>query len=90
MTDFNEKSPDAMFARVLARLDEQDRAAGKTNADFLTVLNDIRSEARKTNGRITSLERWRDVITAKTAMIAAAISIAATLAVKVLPQLLGS
>jgi len=84
MSDFNEKSPDAMFARVLARLEEQDRSAGKTNAEFLLVLQEIRTEARKTNGRVTSLERWRDIVTAKTAVIAAALSFIVTIAVKYL------
>ncbi len=72
---FDPHSTDAMFAKVLARLDEQDRTASKTNADFLLVLSEIRTEAKKTNGRVTGLERWRDVITAKVAVIAAGASL---------------
>ena len=67
---FNPNSTDAMFARVLSRLDEQDRTAEKTNADFLLVLSEIRTEAQKTNGRVTALERFKDMITAKAAVVA--------------------
>lgn len=66
---FNPNSTDAMFARVLSRLDEQDRTAEKTNADFLLVLSEIRTEAQKTNGRVTALEKFKDMITAKAAVI---------------------
>ena len=71
---YDPNSTDAMFSRVLARLDEQDRAAIKTNNDFLVILGEIRNEAKRTNGRVTELERWRDIITAKTAAIAGGIS----------------
>ena len=80
--DFNPNSLDSMLTRVLSRLDEQDRTAEKTNADFLLVLSEIRTEAQKTNGRVTVLERWRDVVTAKTAVIAGVLSVCVTLALK--------
>ena len=80
--DFNPNSLDSMLTRVLSRLDEQDRTAEKTNADFLLVLSEIRTEAQKTNGRVTKLERWRDVVTAKTSIIAAGLSLCVTLALK--------
>jgi hypothetical protein len=79
---FDPHSTDAMFARVLARLDEQDRNTGKTNAEFLSVLGEIRTEARKTNGRVSGLERWRDIISAKVAVIAAGVSLLAGLIVQ--------
>ena len=81
--DFNPNSLDSMLTRVLSRLDEQDRTAEKTNADFLLVLSEIRTEAQKTNGRVTVLERWRDVVTAKTAVIAGGLSLCVTVAMKV-------
>ena len=83
MDDFNPHSTDAMFSRVLSRLDEQDRSSEKTNADFLLVLSEIRTETAKTNGRVTAIERWRDVVTAKTAVIAAGLSLAVTVTIKV-------
>ena len=83
MSQFNEHSTDAMFARVLARLDEQDRGRIHSNAEFLVILTEIRTEARRTNGRITALERWRDVLTAKSAMIATAASVVVTVLVKI-------
>ena len=46
--DFNPHSPDAMFARVLSRLDAQDE-----------LLHEIREGVQKTNGRVTALERER-------------------------------
>lgn len=62
--DFNPNSPDAMFSKVLQRLDTQDEILGR-----------IERGVAKTNGRVTVLERWRDVTTAKTAVIASVISL---------------
>lgn len=52
-----------MFSRILERMDGQD-----------TMLNDIKQGVNKTNGRVSGLERWRDVVTAKVAGIALAVS----------------
>ncbi len=60
---FNPNSHDATFARVLARMDEQDRK-----------LDSILSHVQKTNGRVTALELWREVLKAKVAVISAGIS----------------
>jgi nitrogen fixation/metabolism regulation signal transduction histidine kinase len=57
--DFNPNSTDSMFARVLQRMDAQDK-----------MLEEIRTQTTKTNGRVTALEqeRWyqRGVIAAIT------------------------
>lgn len=47
--DYNPNSSDSMFARVLQRMDAQDR-----------MLEEIRTQVTKTNGRVTALEheRW--------------------------------
>ena len=58
--DYNPNSSDSMFARVLQRMDAQDK-----------ILEEIRSQVTKTNGRVNVLEsdRWyqRGIIAAITA-----------------------
>lgn len=71
---FNPNSTDAMFARILARLEEQDRTKVTTDAQFLAVLNEIRAEAKITNGRVTGLEDWRTATKAKLAVVSASVS----------------
>jgi len=51
MTDFNPNSPDSQFSAILTRLDEQDKTLGE-----------ILSQAKKTNGRVTSLETFRGAV----------------------------
>lgn len=60
---YDPRSPDAMFARILQRMDTQDLALGR-----------IERGVEKTNGRVSALEKWRDVVTAKVAGIAATVS----------------
>ena len=68
---FDPRSPDAMFATILAKLEEHGAKA-----------DCILEQVQKTNGRVTTLERWRDIITAKTAVISAALSVAIGIALK--------
>lgn len=60
--DYNPNSSDSMFARVLQRMDAQDK-----------ILEEIHSQVKKTNGRVTVLEhdKWyqRGIIAAITAGI---------------------
>jgi CHASE3 domain sensor protein len=60
--DYNPNSSDSMFARVLQRMDAQDQ-----------ILEEIRSQVTKTNGRVTVLEheKWyqRGIIATITAGI---------------------
>lgn len=57
--DYNPNSPDSMFARVLQRMDAQDK-----------ILEEIRTQVTKTNGRVSVLEheKWyqRGIIAAIT------------------------
>ena len=46
MSDFNPNSPDAMFSRILQRMDTQDSALAR-----------IEHGVAKTTGRVTALER---------------------------------
>jgi CHASE3 domain sensor protein len=60
--NYNPNSSDSMFARVLQRMDAQDQ-----------ILEEIRSQVTKTNGRVTVLEheKWyqRGIIATITAGI---------------------
>jgi len=60
--DYNPNSTDSMFARVLQRMDAQDQ-----------ILEEIRTQVTKTNGRVTVLEheKWyqRGIIATITAGI---------------------
>lgn len=60
---YDPQSNDAMFSRVLAKLDEINDKADR-----------IEAQAIKTNGRVTALERWRDVVNTRAVMIAGAVS----------------
>jgi hypothetical protein len=52
-----------MFATVLQRMKEQD---GK--------LDDILTNVRRTNGRVTTLERWRDDVRARVGAMATVVA----------------
>lgn len=65
---YDPNSADAMFARILQRMDAQDQTLGR-----------IEGKVDKTNGRVNALERWRDVVSAKAAVISAGIALAAWL-----------
>jgi hypothetical protein len=71
---YDENSNDAMFSRILGRLDQQAKETAAFRADLLQVLGELRNEVKQTNGRVLSLERWRDVITAKVAVISVVVS----------------
>lgn len=57
--EFRPNSLDATLARILANQDEANR---KADAILVQVV--------KTNGRVTSLETWKSVVTAKNILIA--------------------
>jgi len=56
---FDPNSSTAMFATILEKLENIKQTAEET-----------RAEVKKTNGRVTSLERWRDITKAQTGLIA--------------------
>jgi len=61
---FDPNSNDAMFAQILAKLDEQ-----------RSLLNDIKDSMEKAEHRITLLEHWREELRGKTAAWSAFISV---------------
>ena len=87
MSDFNPNSPDAVFARILAKLEEQNRSASETRAEFLAILTEIRAEVKKTNGRVSAIERWRAELKGKTATLATVVSCTVGLAAWLLERL---
>ena len=60
---FDPNSNDAMFAQILAKLDEQ-----------RTILDDIKDGLKKAEHRITLLEHWREELRGKTAAYSVIIS----------------
>ena len=67
---YDPQSNDAMFSRIEAKLCEIADRAERIEAQVL-----------KTNGRVSALEKWRDIVTAKNAAYAAAVSVAVSMAV---------
>jgi hypothetical protein len=63
MSAFDPNSTDAMFAKVLAKLEEQ-----------ATMLAEIRENGRLTEIEIANLKSWRDTFEGKVTVIAASTS----------------
>ena len=59
MSNYNSSSPDAMFASILSRLDEQDRLSALYRGEMRDSLKFIKEQCVLTNGRVTGLEAWR-------------------------------
>lgn len=55
--DYNPNSRDAMTAKIISRLDNQDHTASVWRAEQMDVLRSIKDAVDKTNGRVTALER---------------------------------
>jgi hypothetical protein len=60
---YDKDSSDAMFSRIMEKLEKLDQKTDR-----------IEVQTNLTNGRVTGLERWKDVITAKAAVISAFVS----------------
>lgn len=71
---YDENSNDSVLTRILTRLDRQAKDTEDHRKELIAVLNEVRNEVKLTNGRVRSIERWRDVITAKVAVISAVTS----------------
>ncbi len=71
-----------MFAKVLARLDEQDRKMDEKHAENRRRLEEIHTDVKTAQVRISILEVWRTEIKAKVGVFAAIISVAVGLALE--------
>lgn len=76
---FDPHSTDAMFAKVLAKLDEQ-----------AAMLSEIRENSRLTENEIAGLKSWRDEFKGKITILAVLASFGATLLMHWLLGLLSS
>lgn len=63
MADYDPKSSDSMFSRILERMDTQDQTLGR-----------IESSVTNHGLRLSAMEQWKAVTKAQTAMIAGAVS----------------
>lgn len=66
MSDYNPNSTDSTFAMIIQRLDSQDRTAAEYRASLKEaicrqekMLQEIKAQTEKTNGRVNTLEQER-------------------------------
>jgi hypothetical protein len=57
VADFNPFSSDAQFAKIIERLDRQDRETERHHCENKKTLSAIREQTTLTNGRVTKLEK---------------------------------
>lgn len=74
--EFNPNSLDAVLQEIRSDIKAaRESLTSRLTAQDLT-LSEIKVQAIKTNGRVSGLERWKDVITGKTAVIAGGVAAA--------------
>jgi hypothetical protein len=66
---YDPQSQNAMFSRIIQRLDQQDRDSAIHRSEVTGILTEIRTETRKTNGRVTTIEQWINTTKAKVALV---------------------
>jgi hypothetical protein len=76
---YDPHSHHALFSRIIQRLDAQDRESHAHREEVKSMLTDIRTETRLTNGRVSKLERWVDTSKAKVAGAAMVVSLIVSL-----------
>lgn len=74
---FDPHSSDAMFAKVLAKLDEQS-----------AMLSEMRENGRSIENEIAGLKSWRDTFEGKVTVIAALVSAGVGIAITVIMHFL--
>lgn len=66
---YDPQSTNAMFSRIIERLDRQDRDSFAHRGEMKEILTEIREQTQKTNGRVTAIEQWVAVHKAKVAAV---------------------
>lgn len=69
MQNFDPTSPNAMFATILRRLDDQDRRAEERRLELKELIEELRTTDRKLGSDIHSLKHFRTTLKAKVAVI---------------------
>lgn len=73
MSSFDPHSNDAMFAKVLAKLEEHS-----------TMLQEIKDQGEHSERKIALLENWKSELTGKMAVVALVVSFIATLVIQLI------
>jgi uncharacterized protein YdcH (DUF465 family) len=74
---YDPNSPDSMFTRIMEKLDAIDERTTR-----------IETQVNVTNGRVSDLERWRDIIKAHTKLVSAATSAVIAVIIWIVDELL--
>jgi hypothetical protein len=77
--NFDPRSNDSMITAILNRLDEQDRNSARNQVANHDLMVEIKEQVKKTNGRVSRLETWRNRIAGAIALMAFIITIYAAL-----------
>lgn len=79
-----------MFATILGRLNAQDDSDVEWRKTSRERLDEILAQVKYTNGRVSSLEKWRTESKAKIAVLIGVASVAATAAGWIIQHLIFS
>lgn len=86
--NYDPNSFTALLSRIIERLDRQDEESTLARSEMKGLLTEIRTETRKTNGRVTVIEQWIMTTKAKVAILSLIGGGAVTAAVWVIEKLL--
>lgn len=76
---FDRNSNDAVIQDILTQMAADRATMARNHADNLGVMQDIRDQVTRTNGRVTALEKWKAYVVGGTAVIVALIGWIVTL-----------
>jgi hypothetical protein len=84
---YDENSNDAMFSRIIAKLEEQDRTSERARGEMISRLERIEGQTIKTNGRVGNLEKWQTEMKARVGLVALLVSGIGTLATMLIKKI---